>query len=384
MIEAHNFLSVALREGYTFFTGVPCSYLKPFINYVSDCVDLDYIGASSEGEAVAVALGAHLAGKKTIVMCQNSGLGNTVNPLTSLNYPFRVPTLLITTLRGDPEIPDEPQHELMGQVTAELLKTMRIPHSHFPSQAGEVEAVMNQAIESMRERSLPYAFIMKKGTVSPYALKERPPSSPPVQGRVSGTFQLPPDRRMLRLEAIRVLQDTVGESAALIATTGKTGRELFALNDRPNQFYVVGGMGCASGIGLGIQRALPEHPVVVIDGDGAALMKMGTLATMGYYAPKKLVHIVLDNEAHESTGGQKTVSSHVDFAQVAAACSYRRCWRAETEEGLRRILSESLSAEGPVLIHVKIKAGSDPKLGRPTKTPVEVKKRFMSYLQRSS
>jgi phosphonopyruvate decarboxylase len=169
---------------------------------------------------------------------------------------------------------------------------------------------------------------------------------------------------------------------AIIATTGKTGRELFTLADSPAHVYVVGGMGTASGIGLGVAHALPEQPVTVLDGDGAALMKLGTLATIGFYQPANLLHLILDNEQHDSTGGQQTVSSTVRFADIAAAANYRHAAFAEDEAGITTALDTLLAVDGPSLLHVKIQPGSPQQLGRPTIKPHEVKERFMAFLNR--
>src|SRR5258705_6313515 len=155
MIPASVFIEHLRSLGYSQYAGVPCSYLKPFINYVIDDPSLDYIGAASEGEAVGIAMGAYLAGRKTVAMCQNSGLGNMVNPLTSLNYPFRIPTLLITTWRGEPGVKDEPQHEQMGRITHQLLDTLEIPWLPFPQDESEIAGVMAQAEASMHERERP-------------------------------------------------------------------------------------------------------------------------------------------------------------------------------------------------------------------------------------
>jgi phosphonopyruvate decarboxylase len=173
---------------------------------------------------------------------------------------------------------------------------------------------------------------------------------------------------------------TVSDETAIIATTGKTGRELFTLADRPQHLYLVGSMGCASGLGLGLALNT-ERPVVVLDGDGAALMKLGTLATIGAMAPKNLVHLVLDNGVHDSTGGQATVSPNVDFAAAAVACGYRRAVACDSLAGLDRALAEALAAPGPTLVHLRIAPGSMAKLGRPTVTPDEVARRFRAFLR---
>jgi len=380
MISADAFVQPALERGYSFWAGVPCSFLTPFINYVIGSPDLDYIGAASEGEALGIAAGAHLAGRRTVVICQNSGLGNAVNPLTSLNYTFRIPTLFITTHRGEPGLTDEPQHELMGQITGDLLTTMRIPWEVFPQEPDAIGPALDRADASMADSGRPFAFVMKKGTLDTFALPET--ARPPVALMTTplGSFERDPAARMLRLEAIRVVRDTVGEDVALIGTTGKIGRELFTLGHRPNQLYVVGSMGCASAIGLGVHLGgRGSRKVVVLDGDGAALMKMGSLATIGQQAPEGFVHVIIDNEAHESTGGQATVSAGVDFATVAAACGYRNAWRVDAPEALRAAVEEAASTRGPNLVHAKVSISSSADLGRPGLTPVEVKDQFMRW-----
>ena len=383
MIKAQDFVQPALERGYSFWSGVPCSFLTPFINYVIGSPDLDYVGAASEGEALGIAAGADLAGRKTVVICQNSGLGNAVNPLTSLNYTFRIPTLFITTHRGAPGIADEPQHELMGQITSELLETMRIPWEPFPSEPDAIVPALERAQATMADSGRPYAFVMAKGTVDTYPLRERPLRTAPDPVAARGAFSRSPEERMARLDAIRIVREAAGEDTALLGTTGRIGRELFTLGHRPNQLYVVGSMGCASGIALGVHLgAEGRRPVVVLDGDGAALMKMGTLATIGTAAPRRFVHVIVDNEAHESTGGQATVSGGIDFATIAAGCGYRNVWRADTPEALEAAVADAIACEGPNLVHVKVAIGSAADLGRPALTPVEVKQQFMAWFAR--
>lgn len=378
MISAASFVDAAVTRGYGFWSGVPCSFLTPFINYVIDSEALRYVGATSEGEAVAVSFGAFLGGHRTVTICQNSGLGNMVNPLASLNYPFRVPTLLITTLRGAPGIPDEPQHELMGQVTPQLLDTLRIPWRPFPESDTEIGARLDEACAYMDREQRPFAFVMQKDAVEPHALR----SSAAYQEwrpEVQGSFTRRDGALARRSEAIDAVARTAAAGDLLIATTGKTGRELYARGHAPNQLYVVGGMGCASGIGLGLALARPDRRVIVLDGDGAALMKMGTLASVGHYAPPNLVHVVLDNRAHESTGAQWTVSGTIDFAGVAAACGYRTVHRCDTPDGLAAVVGRAGGA-GPHFIHMRIGVGSDPALPRPHLSPVQVKEQFLAAL----
>lgn len=380
MIKSTDFISACISRGYTFYTGVPCSFLKPLINYVIQNPDVDYIAASSEGEAVGIAVGAYLAGNKSVVMCQNSGLGNMVNPLSSLNFPFCMPLLLIITLRGEPHLNDEPQHELMGQITGELLNTLRIPWAFFPTETENIAMVLDRAESEMTKNGLPFALIMKKGSVDKTDLHYDFTKSNQSQIIPEGEFKSKPGKRMSRFESIKIIREAFGNKDAIIATTGKIGRELFTLGDIKNQLYVVGSMGCAAGIGFGIQRIKPNRRVVVLDGDGAVLMKMGTLATIGNNKPPKFIHVILDNEAYESTGGQRSVSPTVDFCYIAAACGYKKCYRVDTHNGLIHAIHAVKENPCPSLVHVKVSSGSDSSLGRPTLKPFQVKERFMKFL----
>lgn len=381
MISAASFVEHLRDLGYSQYTGVPCSFFTSFINYVINDPALDYIGATSEGEAVGMSMGATLAGRKTVTMCQNSGLGNMVNPLTSLNYPFRIPTLLIVTWRGQPGVQDEPQHEQMGRIMHDLLDTLEIPWLPFPSTEPEIADVMRIAEASMEERHRPFALVMPKDSIEPCALRER---ARPARVATELRSNAPPAPTLTRTEALEVILAALEGDEAIIGTTGKTGRELFTISDRPNHLYVVGGMGTASAIGFGVAHALPEQPVVVIDGDGAALMKLGSFATIGSYQPHNFLHVILDNEAHDSTGGQQTASATVRFAEVAAAANYRYAFAANEREDIRAAVRELRQRSGPSLLHVKIRAGSPEKLGRPTVKPHEVKERFAEFLKQAA
>ncbi|MBV9523346.1 MAG: phosphonopyruvate decarboxylase [Alphaproteobacteria bacterium] len=376
MIDAHQFIEAARARAFDFYTGVPCSFLTPLINAVIGSAGLSYIGAASEGEAVAIAAGAWLAGRQTVVMCQNSGLGNAVNPLTSLNHPFAIPTLLIVTWRGEPGIKDEPQHAVMGALTQRLLEVIGIAHAPFPTRADAIGAALDGALAEMGRRELPFAFVMAQGSVREEELRQTPLPTPPRGERDDRRERGSRPRRAAVLERMLAL---VPDSAAIVATTGKTGRELFTLADRAQHLYQVGSMGCASAMGLGIALNTPRR-VVVIDGDGAALMKLGTLATIGAYAPGNLVHLLLDNGVHDSTGGQATVSPGVDFAGIALACGYRRAACCDSLGGFAAALGAALAADGPALIHMRIVPGSMAKLGRPNIPPHEVARRFRAFL----
>ena len=377
MIEADAFLGPARDRGFSFYTGVPCSFLTPLINRVISDPALGYVGAASEGEAVAVAAGAWLAGRPAVVMCQNSGLGNTVNPLTSLNHPFRIPTLLIITWRGQPGLRDDPQHELMGEVMGSLLDTISIGHTGFPKETGAVPVALDRAEQAMAADELPFALVMEKGSVRDDGL-DQPDQPVRPRGKIEDLRQ--GGVRPARIDLLRRVQTLVPAEAAVVATTGKTGRELFTLDDRPQQLYQVGSMGCASGMGLGIALNT-ARPVLVLDGDGAALMKLGTLATIGAHAPGNLIHVLLDNGVHDSTGGQATVSPNVDFAAVAQACSYPIAYRCDSEAGFVQALEAALTdGPRPALIHALIAPGSVAELGRPTVSPRDVARRFRSFI----
>jgi len=376
MISAGSFLDAARQRSFDFYSGVPCSFLTPMINRVISDRATRYVGAASEGEAVAIAAGAWLAGRETVVMCQNSGLGNTINPLTSLNWPFRIPTLLVVTWRGQPGLNDEPQHELMGQVTARLLEDVGVGHRGFPKEEAEISEALDAARAAMAASGLPFAFIMEKGTVAEEPLDQPNPTPRPAGELVNLSRSA---ERPTRFAALELLLAVVPESAAIVATTGMCGRELFTLADRPQHLYQVGSMGCASAMGLGVALNA-TRPVVVLDGDGAALMKLGSLATIGAEAPENLIHILLDNGVHDSTGGQATVSPGVDFAAVAIACGYRTATACDDLVGFGTALSHVFGGRGPHIVHLRIQPGSLAKLGRPTIKPPEVARRFRHFL----
>jgi phosphonopyruvate decarboxylase len=380
MIDASAFVGPLAARGFRLFTGVPCSYLTPFINFVVDAPDLRYVPAANEGDAVAIATGAELGGTHAVVLLQNSGLGNAVSPLTSLTAVFELPVLLIVTWRGEPAgAPDEPQHALMGAITEPLLELLAIPHERFPEDTSLVAPALERAIHHMRVVGTPYAFLMPRGSVAPYPVRARPEAR-----RVHPDPVLEPwsARRPTRGSALAAIRSAARDGDVLIATTGHTGRELYAAGDHPNQLYLVGAMGCASSLALGLCIARPERRVVVIDGDGAALMRLGALATIGYERPTNLVHVLLDNEAHDSTGAQSTVAHTADLAFVAAACGYPRVVRARNDEEL----AAAVAGDEPLLtfVHMKTVPGSPHDLPRPTVRPAEVARRLRRFVSAGS
>lgn len=392
MIEAQSFIEAARQRGFLLYTGVPCSYLTPFINYVLNHGEqeqrrparvpgmdpppgLRYIGAANEGDAVAIAAGAELGGLPSVVMLQNSGLGNAVNPLTSLTWTFRIPVLLIVTWRGQPGGPaDEPQHELMGAITPQLLELMGIPWAEFPTETAAIDPVLERACAWMRQERRPYALIMRKGSVADTEL-EAPPARPSGRRAVLAMTGRATSTRRQMLGAVQMV---LRSDDIVVATTGYTGRELYALKDLPCQIYMVGSMGCAASFGLGLAVARPERRVIVIDGDGAALMRLGAMATLGQERPRNLLHLLFDNGMHESTGGQATVAPNVDFCAVAAAAGYPRVMAVSDPDELREFVD--WRAPGLRFIHVPLRPGVAEDLPRPTVAPADVASRLRAHL----
>jgi phosphonopyruvate decarboxylase len=374
MIQATDFVEAARARGFGLWTGVPCSYLQPFINHVIGSDLVKYVAAANEGDAVAIASGAELGGTRGVVMFQNSGLGNAVNPLTSLNHVFRLPVLLIVTLRGEPGgAADEPQHALMGAITTRLLEDMGLPWEYFPAEAEQIAACLDRVDSHARKEGRPYALVMLRDTVHPCAAPPVPDAARPAASRPANAGPA----RHLRHEYLRILRQAIRPLDLVVATTGYTGRELYALGDAPNQFYMVGSMGCASSFGLGLALACPARRVIVLDGDGAMLMRMGALAAIGAQHPRNLVHIVFDNGVHESTGGQAVAHTAVNFGAIAAEMGYARAHCIDSPSQLQDTLD---AGHGPALIHVAVLPGILETLPRPEITPEQVARRLRGVL----
>jgi len=377
MIKTNFLLKELSKYRYNFFTGVPCSHLTSVINGVINSKKIKYVGATSEGEAIGIASGAWLAGKKGVVMIQNSGLGNTINPLTSLNYPFRIPILLISTWRGDPKTNDEPQHKLIGEKTRKILELIKVKNDIFPTNKSGLQKILAKINKSINKFSLPYCLIMRKNSIEKENLKQKR-----ILLKKKGKKIIFKNRNSIpsRYEVLKLIVKNIKRDIGIVATTGKTGRELFTINDSKQFFYQVGSMGCASAIGLGIALN-NKKKIIVIDGDGAALMKMGNFTTIGANQPLNLIHILLDNNVHDSTGQQLTNASTVDFTSVAISCGYKISYLVNNLNGFERSLKESLKKKGPIFINVKIKPGSINNLGRPTVSPNKVARRFQNFLK---
>jgi len=366
MIQASDLLDLFDELQLGPYVGVPCSILNPLISFLDRAADRLYVRAASEGEAMGVAAGWNLSGRHPVILMQNSGLGNAVNPLTSLQLIYRFPCLLVISWRGQPGRPDAPQHRVMGQIMPDLLNLLTIPSAVLTGSWPEDQAAIRRLQEQMLTLAGPAALIVPKGTLAAI------PTAPP-QSRYTLT----------RLAAIHIIAQSLSGREAVVSTTGKISRELYNSLDREGNFYMVGSMGCASAIGLGLALSCPQRPVVVLDGDGACLMKMGNLATIGHYQPRNLIHLVLDNEAYDSTGGQATTASTISLTDVARAAGYGSVRQIVEAEALRASLLWALAHPGPHFLLIKVAPGSQADLSRPHLTPPELKERFGAFLQQT-
>ena len=383
MIEAKDFVEAARELGFVRYTGVPCSFLTPFINYVINDNSLEYISSSNEGDALVTTSGSVIGGQRSIVMMQNSGLGNAVSPITSLSYVFKIPFLIIVTHRGQPGIKDEPQHELMGQITKDLFDIMKIPSETFPNEKNTIIPALERAEEYMSKEQRPYAFIMSKGTVAPEKLNSQMLNDI-VKHKNEIHYLFNGKEISLERNTVlrRIIKNSPKDKTILIATTGYTGRELFSIEDRDNHIYMVGSMGCASSFGLGLALARPDLKIIIIDGDGAGLMRMGNFSTIGTYAGNNLIHILLDNEVHDSTGAQSTVSKNIDFSVIAKACGYSTIFSGNKIELIDELFSVK-NNEGSIFGHLKICSGTIKNLPRPNIKPDQVLRRMMRHINTS-
>jgi len=373
MIHCREFFELLQQSGFRFFTGVPDSLLKDLCAYITDNAPPErHIIAANEGASVALAAGHYLAsGEPGVVYLQNSGLGNMVNPLASLvdAEVYAIPMLLMVGWRGEPGVKDEPQHVKQGKITLELVKTLGIPVEILPDSLDPAREVMDRAQTHIRENGAPYCVIIRKGTFEPYAIQNRRPD----------------EYQLTREAAIISILDALPDDAVVVSTTGMTSREVFEHRARNNQshgrdFLTVGCMGHASQIALGIALEKPQRQVVCLDGDGALIMHMGSLAIIGSQRPKNLKHLVLNNGAHDSVGGQPTVGFEMDIPAIARACGYLETWRADDAGMLSNALAKLIASVGPSLLEVRVNKGARKDLGRPTKTPVQNKQDFMTHL----
>ena len=372
MIQPRSFIETLQQSGIDFYAGVPDSLLKYVCACLTDHVSRDkHIIAANEGAAVALAAGYHLATNKVgCVYMQNSGEGNAVNPLLSLvdKDVYHIPLLLLIGWRGEPGVHDEPQHVKQGKVTLSLLDTMGIGYEVLDE---NWQQQTNHAIDVIRQTGDVFALVVRKGVFDEYKLQ----------------MQIPSSFLLSREDAIKIVVDNLRDDDVVVSTTGMISRELFEYREAKQQghgrdFLTVGSMGHASQIALGIALQKPDRRVLVFDGDGAMLMHLGSMAIIGDYCPKNLVHIVFNNGAHDSVGGQPTVGQQIDVEAIAKAVGYVDVASVDDEQSLKMALNRinDTAVGGVSLININVRKGNRANLGRPTTTPIQNKEAFMKNL----
>ena len=376
MIRPSFFYNLLSEYGIEFYAGVPDSLLKNLCAYITDNADKkNNIIAANEGGAIGLAAGYHLAtGGIPVVYMQNSGLGNTINPLLSLTDKevYNMPVLLVIGWRGEPNVHDEPQHIKQGKVTIPLLDCMGIRNEIIADNENDLQTQIANAVNYMKTTNEVFALVVKKGTFDSYKLKNNRQY----------------DYALEREEAIQMVAASMDKKAVVVSTTGKISRELFEYRENSEHahhrdFLTVGSMGHASQIALGIALNKPDRNIYCFDGDGAVIMHMGSMGIVGEMAPKNFFHIVFNNGAHDSVGGQPTIGLNIDIPNIAACCGYKKVISVEKREKLQEILTSLAANEGPVLLEIKVKKGSRDNLGRPTTTPIENKTALMDFIQNS-
>ncbi|MCL4429834.1 MAG: phosphonopyruvate decarboxylase [Chloroflexi bacterium] len=371
-MKCEEWWDIFKSNGFTYFTGVPDSTFKSWMSFLNDSQEVTNRIAATERDAIGWASGYHVAtGNIGVVYMQNSGLGNTVNPITSLSDAclYNIPMLLLIGWRGEPGKHDEPQHVKMGKVTLPLLELLGIKYSVLSKDMECARETISEAKKYMESTNNSYALIIKEGVLEAYQQQHTPPNN----------------YAMKREEAIKVIVAALDQNDLIVSTTGKTSRELFEYRESKrcghgNDFLMVGSMGLAHVFGAEVALQRPQRRVFIFDGDGALIMGAGALSTIGYYAPTNFCHIVFDNEAHESTGGQPTTSSATDFVNLALANNYTWAKKVTTKADLDEALITIRNMKGPSMLIVKIAKGSRENLGRPTTGPIENKHSFMTNL----
>lgn len=374
MIRPEYFIEKLRENGIDCFAGVPDSLLKNVCAYITDHFDAAHnIITANEGAAVGLAAGHYLAtGQPACVYMQNSGEGNIINPLASLTDQevYNIPVLLLIGWRGRPGVHDEPQHVKQGKVTTGLLNVMGINYEVLAKEEDKAEKQIAKAIKALQNKDM-FALVIEKDTFDEYKLQN-------VEKN---------DLTMNREEAIQTVAAALDEKDCIVSTTGMISRELFEYRAAMNQgherdFLTVGSMGHASQIALGIALAQPERRVWCFDGDGATIMHMGSMAIVGNKSPKHYVHVVFNNGAHDSVGGQPTVGLKIDLPAIAKAVGYKAAYSVDNKADLETILKNVNGFESPTLLEVKVKKGNRKDLGRPTTTPIQNKEALMSFLSK--
>jgi phosphonopyruvate decarboxylase len=377
MIDPASFVAHLDDLGVRFYTGVPDSLLKHLCSHVMLTLPREaHVIAANEGAAVGLAIGYHLrTGEAALVYLQNSGFGNAVNPLLSLadRDVYGVPMIVLIGWRGQPGVADEPQHVKQGRVMEAMIAAMDLPYAVLPREQPDADACLTEAVRTATERSSPYLVLVEKDTFAP--------APQPASGREDDLTHERPSRE----EALTVLVESLGNATLNVSTTGMLSRELFELRQRTGQdgsrdFLTVGGMGHASSIAMGIAVCETEREVWCLDGDGAALMHLGTLAVVADHGAP-LFHVVFNNGVHDSVGGQPTAVGAVDLPAMAQAAGYRRALATDSLDDIPGMVATLRRAGGPSLLELRVRPGNRAGIGRPTRSPAEAKDVFMAALR---
>lgn len=372
LLNPYEFTEICKKYGFTFFSGVPDSTFKSWIKFLErENNGLTNIISVNECEAAAVCAGYHIAtGNIGVLYMQNDGFAKTVNPFTSFCNPevYSIPILLIIGWRGQPERKDAVQHRKMGEILVPLLNLLNIPFEIIPKDTEKIDDIFKKAKAYMVKNNRAFAIIIRKNIFQGL----------PSENKIS-------DNMMYREDALRTVVDGLTGNEIIVSTTGKISRELLEYRIEKNKktdhdFYNVGAMGCAQSIGLGIALNNKEKKVFVFDGDGSLLMQMGGITTIGHYHPKNFFHLIFDNNAHDSTGGQPTCSDTVDFAKVALSCNYKFVKTVATKKSLVKAIKEMRNVDGPAMIVVKVRRGARKNLKRPDRKLTDYKKDLMKTL----
>ena len=371
MISPEKLYNSLLKRNVSFFTGVPDSLLQDFCAYVDDKTILgNHVIAANEGNAVALGIGHYLATTNIpLVYMQNSGLGNSINPITSLADAevYRIPMLLMIGWRGEPGVKDEPQHIKQGRITPKQLELLDIAYKIL-EKGSDIECMLDELFCCLRKNQSPVAILVRQGTFEGYKSQR----------------EIFPLSSMYREHALETILSLADSGDLIISSTGKISREVFEIRSAKKQnqrdFLTVGGMGHTSSIALGVALGQPKRRIICLDGDGSVLMHLGAMAINGSLKLSNLVHVVLNNAAHESVGGQPTVADRIDFAKLSISMGYLSYFSVSNVDELKDKWSIAIDSLGPVFIEVRITKGSRPNLGRPTSSPEENKQAFMNYL----
>jgi phosphonopyruvate decarboxylase len=374
VIDPKSLIDALDEIGVDFASGVPDSLMEPLCTYLATRPGDRHVLAANEGAAVGVAIGHYLStGEPALVYLQNAGIGNAINPLVSLADPdvYGIPMLLLVGWRGQPGVPDEPQHVTQGRLMKPILDGIEVPHTTLPRDLDDAISCLTAAVDEAKRDSSPYVVLVEKGTFAPY--QGDVPASADDEGLSS------------RENALVALLDATGDEGVIVATTGMLGRELYEHREQSGSyadrdFLAVGGMGHCCSIALGIALRNPHREVWCLDGDGSVLMHLGSLAVVADQAPENLYHVVFNNGVHDSVGGQATAMRSVDLPATALALGYRHAVSVSDVSTLGEVVAEMRARRGPALVDLRVRPGNREGIGRPERSPAQARAAFMAAL----